>query len=288
MRMSLKLLGGFATLLLAGVSPSVVFPATVPIELTNHTTDNTLYPGDTRADGATSEVAFVNDFDQTLSTKMEVTTGGLSTSKVGPFFYQSASYNPAAPVPIGFIGDLKALTYDWYRESPDSIPKTNAWYSAAIRIYVGIDSPASPTGELIWENAYNESYEFTAADDTWVNNYDIVDQGVTNGSSAGRFYLRADPDGAGASPRQNYGDSSGFTLAQWLAPVTDPTSVRFLNPTWPTVSVDRYVYGVTFSVGSGAPVGVGYVDDVTLFIPEPASLSLLAAGGLLMLRRRRA
>jgi hypothetical protein len=294
MRTSLKLLAGVGILSLAGAAQAYVDPYysyPYSVELTNHTSSNTQFPGDTRSGGNTSEVAFVNDGDQVLSTRLEINNGlANSNSKVGPYFHSEAVYNPTAPVAIGHIGNLGSFTLDWYRETPDlagTEPTAAAWYIPAVRIYMAIDAPASPTGELIWENAYN-AYEANVPNDTWVNNYDIVDHAGAIGGTPGRFYLRADPDGPGGVGRQNFGDSSGFTLAQWLAPASDPTSVRALQPTWPTISYNNFVFGVTTSVGSGAPDGVGYIDDVTLtFIPEPASVGLLSLGGLLALRRRR-
>lgn len=49
----------------------------------------------------------------------------------------------------------------------------------------------------------------------------------------------------------------------------------------------RFVYAIQSFGGGAAHVGTVYLDDMFATVPEPASLSLLGAGALLIIRRRR-
>ena len=196
----------------------------------------------------------------------EYLSGGVD---VGGNYYSSTSF--------GNLGDLSALTYEWYRDSSST---NSAAQHPALRILVDADGDLGTTsdrGGLVFEAVYNGSA--TATTDTWVSE-DIF---AYNGGSGANLWTF----GAGmAFAEEGY----GITLSDWQGGLN-------------TVSANSAVIGFSMGVGSGWGPFQGAVDNFSFAfaggpsgtfnfeaIPEPASLSLLsiAAFGLVVRRNRRA
>jgi hypothetical protein len=266
-----KLLGGIAVLGLCGAAHAY------SIEVTNFTNNPAFFPADTRAGGSATADTFANDDTSSVHLRVDsVAFPAGSDQKVAPMFYGAAPYTN-----LGNLGELTGLSFDYYRAIPSTAGAQN--YVPAMRITVVM--PNGSIGELIWENAYNGSQTFNTEE--WYNDFDIANQ---------QFYLRADPDGPGGFPRSNYGEGTNpplhtATLAQWAATgVNGP-----LEPGWPgaagtVLNQNTPVVGIVTSMGSFSGEVDSYIDDITFTftpVPEPASLGLLALGGLAVLGRRR-
>lgn len=181
-------------------------------------------------------------------------------------------------VPGYTLGNLTALSYDWYRDGSS----TSASHLApALRIVYDADGNAATTddeGYLIWEQVYNGP----TASNQW----------VSSDTMSGNFWQRE------LSP--------GYTVENY-----NTTLMDWINGAQPAgadqLSANSAILGVQFGIGSGwSGTFLGNVDNVkvgfggasTTFnfetagakVPEPGSLALLAIGvlGAAGLRRRKA
>lgn len=205
--------------------------------------------------------------------------GGLITDAMAPWGMETAVY-------IDIDTDLApdAATISYLRLNQDAM--RNNGYQQSFLLYAVNGDPnnitiADPTGEnWVKMYAYNGddgvgSYRFKArtAPDAW----DIPSSGWYN--LKWDFYLRdIEPDGDFETMCvQTVYDSSGALLhtfneiGGWLATPGSQTHIGL-------------------NVRGGGNVASIAIDDVQTYwnvIPEPASLSLLAIGGLMILRRRR-
>ena len=78
------------------------------------------------------------------------------------------------------------------------------------------------------------------------------------------------------------------TEGVWVPGVNPPTTLTFLEADFGTYSWDNSNFWVAIEVNTSLDREHLYIDSITVTgIPEPAALTLLALGGLAMLRRRR-
>jgi len=176
------------------------------------------------------------------------------------------------------LGNLDALSYDWYRSSGST---SAAHFQPAMRLYYDADGNSATLddqGYLIWEQVYNGA----TASDQWVSS-DIL---------GGYFWQRQ------FSPGVTIEDYD-TTLAAWIAGEQPAGADR--------LSANTAILGIEFGIGSGWNGSFsGAVDNVTFGfsgqsttfnfeaaasseVPEPATLTLFGLGllGLGALRRRR-
>jgi len=192
-------------------------------------------------------------------------------------FYTGGSGNNLngylAPVIVS-LSQVTSLTFDW-RVAGDSTSALDSRYTPALRLIVRLGAAGSVTStvrELIWEGAYNGTYDNQNQKDVW----------YTSGASD-KFYT------SGGTGNGN----DGVSLAQWAID----------RAAWDVVGI---------SVGQGSSVGAGYhafADNVTLTttggtttynfeasavaaVPEPATWAMLLIGfggaGVALRRRRTA
>lgn len=139
-------------------------------------------------------------------------------------------YWDPALFPSRTLGNLTALSYDWYRSSTSSNP---AVQQAAFQLAY-IDGTQS--GYLTWEAAYN-GYVASVPTDTWISS-DIF---------AGNFWMRA------FSPGRSI-DDYNVSLAEWIAgadeegsPIDDDADTDVAH----VLSANTIIYGIEIAVGSG-------------------------------------
>lgn len=140
------------------------------------------------------------------------------------------------------LGNLSALSYDFYRDSSST---TAAHLAPVLRLYYLNSSGQS--GLLIWEPIYN-GYGAIATD-TWIS-ADIL---------AGNFWMRAFDPGRTI-------DDYNVSLAQWMANTDDegsPIDDDADSDAPHVLGPDTYIIGVNVGVGSGwASAFRGNVDNV--------------------------
>jgi hypothetical protein len=191
--------------------------------------------------------------------------------------------NVFATSSLGRLGDLTALSYDWYR---DSASTNSAPQHPALRILIDADGNLATTGDrggLVFELAYNGVA--TAATNTWVTNDVFNFYGVSNSANVWNF---------GFGIGNEFG-GFGNTLQQWVSGAVSSV-----------ISSNSAVLGVSTGVGSGWGPFKGAVDNITLgfngssttsnfevnVVPLPAAawsgLALMGAMvGVRVLRKRR-
>ncbi|MCY2926261.1 MAG: PEP-CTERM sorting domain-containing protein [Planctomycetota bacterium] len=187
-----------------------------------------------------------------------------------------------------------ALEYDLSMSDPNGAPKSVVVNKAFDRA-VGIT--ASPvTGHVfVSSSATNNVYEYARSGDAWEQVGSPFGAGImtlTHGltcDASGNLYAVAETQGRVV---QFTPSLSGWTVGHTYTGLTQPDAV--------TIGPDGGLYvadygsnkvvrfdtsvsgtGTPFITGLSGPVGVSFVT------PEPATLTLLALGGLAVLRRRR-
>lgn len=184
------------------------------------------------------------------------------------------------------LGNLNALSFDWYRASGGSAA---AHLTPAMRLIYDIDGDVSTrndVGYLVWENVYNGGQAgVPVTQDAWVSS-DIL---------GGNFWQRQTGNSLTV---EHY----GYDLADWMTGSLAAPAMQ--------VGAGATILGIEFGIGSGWTGSFdGYVDmvsfgfegeDITTFnfeaenrqppvdVPEPGSLALLGLGmlGLAAARRR--
>jgi hypothetical protein len=180
------------------------------------------------------------------------------------------------------LGNLNALSYDWYRNAAS----TAAGLQPAFRLAYDADGNIGTTadrGYMIWEQVYNPNAAAVVSNQ-WVSS-DILN---------GNFWQRQFSPGFTV---ENY----GTTLTEWQNVSSRPAGGDPLN-------ANTAILGIEFGIGSGwNGTFSGFVDNVafgftgetlTQFnfetpargeVPEPASTALVGLGllGLLAARKRK-
>jgi len=182
------------------------------------------------------------------------------------------------------LGNLNALSFDWYRASNGSAP---AHLAPAMRLIYDIDGDVNTRndlGYLIWENVYNGGTSgVPVTQDAWVSS-DIL---------AGNFWQRQ-------TGNQVTVEKYDYDLNDWMTGSLVSSAMQ--------VGANATILGIEFGIGSGWGGSFnGYVDmvsfgfkgeDITTFnfetrqppvdVPEPGSVALLGLGmlGLVAARRR--
>ncbi|MBX3385241.1 MAG: PEP-CTERM sorting domain-containing protein [Phycisphaeraceae bacterium] len=217
------------------------------------------------------------------SARLESLQGPAGNSSKADIEYFHAPNGVLAP--MGTLGSLNTLKYDWYRASGGT---ANADQHAVLRLYIDADGDMNTTndrGYLIYERAYNGGGAVPT--DAWQT--DDVFNYFGAGSSANLWQVAfglGNFDTAGNwQPLSVWTQPGGFTPA--------PNGRNF--------NAASAVYGVSLGVGSGWGTYDGAVDNVMIgftgapmyswnfeVVPAPGSLALLGLGGLLAARRRRA
>jgi hypothetical protein len=191
----------------------------------------------------------------------------------------TANY-PLSGGPLGQLGGLTTangkLSYDYYTSSTSTALAGNANAAPTFRMYV--TSPDNSFTSLVYERAYQPGTQST---DTWNDNVDLKDA---------LFWIR--------TQGTNFDNqlSNLHTLAQWEAGATATNGALTSAP----LSATSNINGIETGFGSGITGSfTGFVDDIVVGfdggqtitanfeVPEPASLGLLAIGGLLLARRPR-
>lgn len=168
---------------------------------------------------------------------------------------------------LGRLGDLGALSYEWYRSSTST---ATAHLHPAMRILVDADGNLNTTGDrggLVFERVYNS---LAVADDVWTAD--------TIGMNSNLWSFSA-----GMSTAQL---GYNVTLSQWIAGAG-------------TISGNSAILGFSMGIGSGWNTFDGAVDNATWnlggvtttsnfeVVPEPATMAALGLGAAAMLRRRK-
>ncbi len=177
----------------------------------------------------------------------------------------------ATTAPLGTLGNLTELKYEWYRKSGSYT--ANAWLHPVLRLF--ISSPdRTKMGYIVFEGVYNNPASWTAPTDTWVS-VDIL--------------------------ANNYRMWSTGSLPHAFAEYYDNSKVS-INA-WRTNQANYLILAVSAGIGSGWGTFEGAVDNISVgfggnvtttnfeVVPEPATMALFGLGlGVVggLLRRKRA
>lgn len=180
------------------------------------------------------------------------------------------------------LGNLDALSYDWYRASGGT---AQSHLQPALRLMYDADGKADTqydTGYLVWELEYNGR---GVVDNTWTSSNII----------GGNFWMRQFNQ---APTPGNTIENFDTTLAEWMSSSRPGAPADVLD-------ANSAILGIEFGIGSGwngsftgfvDNVSVGFGGGVTTYnfetaaaadVPEPGSFALLGLGMVAALAARK-
>jgi hypothetical protein len=147
----------------------------------------------------------------------------------------SGNYSPGAA--LGTLGNLTALSYEWYRASGGTATE---WLHPVLRLQV-VSPDLSKSGYLVYEGVYNAIGNNPATLDAWVTE-DLVASDYRMWSTGSTL------------PNLNVFYSDDVKLSSWQADYSD-----------------YYVIGVSLGIGSGWGTFDGAIDNVSFAFTGGAS-----------------
>lgn len=178
------------------------------------------------------------------------------------------NWSTGAGASLGRLGDLTALSYEWYRDSSSA---NNAGQHPVIRLLV--ETASGARGGLVFERAYNGGGAVPT--DAWIFE-DVM--AYNGGDGANLWSFQA------GMVNFEFGYSNSVT--DWINGVG-------------TINADTLVIGISMGVGSGWGAFDGAVDNLTIgfngvntsynfeVVPTPGAIALFGVAGAFASRRRR-
>ena len=244
--------------LLASLSVMVAAPAMAAetivntvVPLPSATTWGTL-PGET-----TGNIAVTDTVARSGNGSLEL-TGDRTRAQLG------VQYAGALKTTLGALNDVSSLTFDW-RIAGDSVSALSPFLTPALRLL--FNDGAGVRKELIWEGAYNGTYDNTSFD-TWYTS------GVDD-----KFYITGGNVNAGQ------------TIAQWASQLTGATVSGFSVGDGSSAGSGYHAFAdnVTFNMGGTSTTYNFETAAVNGAVPELATwaMMLVGFGGIGFAMRRR-
>lgn len=176
------------------------------------------------------------------------------------------------------IGDIATIGITRENGTAGWGPYMNIWVTDGYGGYAVLSNEPSHTAEWAGSSAYNTTWDVLQNATTWV--YEV--------SSTAGFRLPNGTTitsnlGAGSSPRHTFSEFAGYTIAAPSSHWGGTGAPDDFNASAYTAYGVNWVFGDTQSNYLG-----GYLVSNPFVTPEPASLTLLALGGMALLRRRAA